>query len=156
MITIGSVVLKIAGRDAGRLGVVLDVKDGRVLIDGEVRRREVSIAHIEPVGQTVDIAKGASTESVREALKGLGVEFPEPFANKRPRIGGPKPVKQRASDRKAVKPTKKKAPAKKTAEAKDAAKAKKATPKKSAPKKAPAKKKAPSADKKPSADETSK
>jgi hypothetical protein len=108
MITIGTVVLKIAGRDAGRLGVVIDMKDGRVLIDGEVRRREVAVGHVEPVGQTVEVAKGASTASVREALKALGVEFPEPFANKRPRVGGPKPVKLRAADRKAAaKPAKK-------------------------------------------------
>ena len=181
MITVGSVVMKIAGRDAGRLGVVLDVKDDMVLIDGQVRRREVSVNHVEPVNQTVDIAKNASTESARDALKGIGVEFPEPFANKRERVGGPKPVKQRAGDKKPVKaakkPSVKKAPAKKSkASAKDekpttkaeakpakgstakkaAPKAKKATPKKSAPKKAPVKKTPSAVKDQPSADETSK
>ena len=122
MISIGSVVMKIAGRDAGRLGVVIDLKDGKALIDGQVRRREVSIAHVEPVNRTVDVSKNASTETVREALVAIGVEFPEPFANKRERVGGPKPVKQRASDKKPSKPAakaRKKAPAKKS-EAKDA------------------------------------
>jgi hypothetical protein len=131
MITIGSVVMKIAGRDAGRIGVVIGTKEGFVLIDGEVRRREVSVNHIEPVGQNVPVSEGASTEAVRDALKGLGLEFPEPFANKRPRVGGPKPVKLRAADRKAKaveKPAKKaaqkKTPAKKTP-AKSASKPKK-------------------------------
>ncbi|MFT4308240.1 MAG: KOW motif-containing protein [Candidatus Woesearchaeota archaeon] len=120
MISVGSVVMKIAGRDAGRIGVVLDVKDGRVLIDGQVRRREVSSAHVEPVNRTVEVSKGASTETVREALKAIGVEFPEPFANKRERVGGPKPVKKRASNKKPAQPakTRKQAPAK--SDAKDA------------------------------------
>lgn len=126
MITIGSVVMKIAGRDAGRIGVVIGMKEGAVLIDGEVRRREVSMSHIEPVGQNVSVSEGASTEAVRDALKGLGLEFPEPFANKRPRVGGPKPVKLRAADRRAAqkpaKKTQKKSPTKK-APAKSASKA---------------------------------
>jgi hypothetical protein len=127
--------MKIAGRDAGRLGVVIDVKDGSVLIDGQVRRREVSVAHVEPIGRSVDVAKNASTDSVREALKGIGVEFPEPFANKRPRVGGPKPVKQRAGDKKPVKAPRKSAKApKKPAEKKTQAKPKKTSTKKPAEK----------------------
>jgi len=66
MIGIGTVVMKIAGRDAGRIGVVIGIKDGFVLIDGEVRRREVSVNHIEPAGQSVSVSEGASTEAVRD------------------------------------------------------------------------------------------
>ena len=104
--------MKIAGRDAGRIGVVLSVKDGKALIDGQVRRREVSVQHIEPVGQSVDVSESASSEAVQKALEAIGVEFHVPFANKRPRVGGPKPVKQRAGDKKPAKTAEKK-PAKK-------------------------------------------
>jgi ribosomal protein L14E/L6E/L27E len=133
MIGIGTVVMKIAGRDAGRIGVVIGIKDGFVLIDGEVRRREVSVNHIEPAGQSVSVSEGASTEAVRDALKGLGLEFPEPFANKRPRVGGPKPVKLRAADRRAVEKPKK-AVSKKTVKKAPAKSASKAQKSKSDPK----------------------
>lgn len=124
MISVGRVVVKIAGRDAGQAGVIVKRDGERVLIDGEVRRREVSIEHIEALADTVEIAEGASTADVRKAMEAIGYEFPEERANKREHKVAPRPRQLRAADRKAApkaaKPKKakaksEKAPAKKPA-----------------------------------------
>ena len=47
MFEIGKTCLKIAGRDAGKLAVIIDVLDETyVMIDGEVRRRKCNIYHL--------------------------------------------------------------------------------------------------------------
>ena len=47
MIEIGRLCVKIAGRDAGKKCVVVDVvNDNTVLIDGETRRRNCNIKHL--------------------------------------------------------------------------------------------------------------
>jgi len=72
MLEIGRVVVKIAGRDAGLQGVIIDILDNTyVLLDGEVRRRKCNISHVEPLGKTIDITKNASHA---EAMKALGLE----------------------------------------------------------------------------------
>src|SRR3989338_10349342 len=75
MIEIGRLVVKIAGRDAGKKGVIIGILDGRyVMIDGETRRRKVNIIHIEPLNQVVKIKANASHDEVSKALKELGIE----------------------------------------------------------------------------------
>ena len=70
--------MKIAGRDAGQLCVVVDVLDHKyVLIDGDVRRRKCNFEHLEFLGQEVKIKKGADTEEVRKALTSLGLKLKE-------------------------------------------------------------------------------
>lgn len=72
MLEIGKVCMKIAGRDAGKTGVVVDILDDTyVLLDGEVRRRKCNILHLEPLGKHVDIKKNASHADV---LKALGIK----------------------------------------------------------------------------------
>ncbi len=72
---IGRVCVKIAGREAGRHCVVLDIIDKNfVLITGPpevsgVRRRRGNISHIEPTPLKVKIEKGAADEEVERALK---------------------------------------------------------------------------------------
>lgn len=74
-IEIGRVVVKIAGRDAGKKGVIIDVLDNNcVLVDGETRRRKCNVLHIEPLAQTVKIGKNASHEDVTKILKDIGIE----------------------------------------------------------------------------------
>lgn len=71
---VGQLCVKIAGRDAGKKCVVVDILDNNfVLIDGETRRRKCNILHIEPLEQTVDVKKGASHELVAKALESLGI-----------------------------------------------------------------------------------
>ena len=78
MLTIGTICLKVAGRDAGQVAVIIDVLDAKtVLVDGQVRRRKCNVAHLEPTSKSVDVKKGALHQEVVSALKSLGVEVVE-------------------------------------------------------------------------------
>lgn len=71
---IGQLCIKIAGRDAGKKCVVVDVLDNNfVLIDGETRRRKCNLSHLEPLEQSVKVKKGASHEEVSKVLEALGI-----------------------------------------------------------------------------------
>ncbi|RLI18353.1 50S ribosomal protein L14e [Candidatus Bathyarchaeota archaeon] len=77
-IEVGRICVKIAGREAGRKCVVIDVIDKNfALITGPkqltgVKRRRVNINHIEPTTEKIDIKRGASDEEVMEALEKAG------------------------------------------------------------------------------------
>ena len=76
MIDVGRLCVKIAGRDAGKKCVVVEVLDNKfVLIDGETRRRKCNIVHLEPLEQTVSIEKNASHDVVVGVFKKLGIEI---------------------------------------------------------------------------------
>ena len=91
MIEIGRLCVKIAGRDAAKKCVIIDILDDKhVLIDGETRRRKCNVLHIEPLNQVVKIEKNASHDAVAKALEELGLKA---------RVSKPKP--------KTKKPTKK-------------------------------------------------
>ena len=92
MIEVGRFVVKVAGRDAGKKGVIVDVLDDKfVLLDGETRRRKVNILHIEPLNQTIKIEKNASHEAVAKALEELGIKA----RVTKPKPKTPKPIKKR-------------------------------------------------------------
>lgn len=75
MIEIGRLVVKTAGRDAGKKAVIIDILDDKyVLIDGETRRRKCNILHLEPLNQVIKIEKNASHEEVAKVLKEIGIE----------------------------------------------------------------------------------
>lgn len=75
MIEIGRMCVKIAGRDAGKRGMIIDITDNsHVIIDGEVRRRKCNIKHIEPTNIKVDIEKNASHEIVVKEFEKLGIK----------------------------------------------------------------------------------
>lgn len=74
----GRLVMKIAGRDAGRNAVIVEKLDETyVLIDGNVRRKKVNVRHLEILGKTVDIGKG-SHEDVKKAFEKLNLPVWEP------------------------------------------------------------------------------
>ncbi len=78
MIEIGRVCVKLAGRDASKKCVIVDILDDKfVLIDGETRRRKCNVLHIEPLNQVVKINKNASHDEVSKVLKELGIETRE-------------------------------------------------------------------------------
>ena len=80
---IGRICVKLAGRDAGQKCVVLsEVKEGKVLVDGATRRREVNTSHLEPLSDIVSVAAGASTAEVSKVLEPLGVKVRETKAKK--------------------------------------------------------------------------
>ena len=78
MIEVGRLVVKIAGRDAGKKGVIIDILDDKfVLVDGETRRRKVNILHIEPLTQVANIGKNAPHDEVARVLDELGLKARE-------------------------------------------------------------------------------
>lgn len=111
---VGQLCVKLAGRDAGKKCVIVDVLDNNfVLIDGETRRRKCNITHLEPLNQKADIKKGAAHDSVIDAFKKLNLEArntkpkqtPKRLLSKRILRSQPKQTKtQKTSD---TKPTEK-------------------------------------------------
>ncbi len=78
MFEVGRICYKIAGRDAGKLGVVVSKREGNfVMLEGEVRRRKCSISHIEPLDKMVKVKEGASFEEVKKALEKEGFKIGE-------------------------------------------------------------------------------
>jgi len=77
-IEVGRICVKLAGREAGRKCVIVDIVDKSfVLVTGPktvtgIKRRRVNINHIEPVQDKIEIKRGASDEEVAEALKASG------------------------------------------------------------------------------------
>ena len=73
-VEIGRLCVKLAGRDAGRAGLIVELMDKNfVVVDGNTRRKRVNIDHLELLSQKADIKQGASHEEVIKALEGLGV-----------------------------------------------------------------------------------
>ena len=78
MMNVGRICIKIAGRDAGMKGIIIDLVDkNTVLVDGQIRRRKVNIKHLEPTAATLDLEKGATHEAVVMALKQAGIQVIE-------------------------------------------------------------------------------
>ncbi len=122
MIEIGRICLKLAGRDAGRECVIVDVLDDNyVLIDGNVRRRKCNILHLEPMEKKVDIKKGASHEEIKKEFSKLKIpvwETKRKEKGERPRkIRGEKKVVEEAA--KEIKKEKEKKEKKELAEKKE-------------------------------------
>lgn len=114
MMELGRLCIKIAGRDAGKKCVIVDVLDGSfVMIDGETRRRKCNVKHLEPLKETIKIPKGADTKTVAAEFSKLGIELKET----KPKKAKPKQKQTRAVDRKKMAPKvekKAKAPVKKS------------------------------------------
>jgi len=73
--SVGRVCKKVAGRESGKLCVVVSESDGHfVLIDGEVKRRNCNRNHLEPLNVKVDIKENADTKGVLSALQNAGFE----------------------------------------------------------------------------------
>jgi large subunit ribosomal protein L14e len=78
-IEIGRICIKVAGREAGRKCVIVDIIDENfVLVTGPkeltgVKRRRVNIKHLEPTDKVVKIRRGASDEEVIKALEEAGL-----------------------------------------------------------------------------------
>ncbi len=73
-IEVGRICAKIAGREAGKKCVIVDVIDKNfLLITGpkqvnNVKRRRVNIGHVEPTERKVNIRRGESDEEIMKAL----------------------------------------------------------------------------------------
>ncbi len=73
-IEVGRVCVKIAGREAGKKCIIVDVIDKNFLLTtgpkqvNGVKRRRVNISHVEPTEKKVDIRRGESDEEITKAL----------------------------------------------------------------------------------------
>ena len=93
---VGRLCLKIAGRDAGRTGVVVEkIDDGVVLIDGGTRRKKVNVKHLEPLDQIIELGEQASHEEVAEKFRKLRLPIWETKAKQ----AGPRPARKRKSQK---------------------------------------------------------
>lgn len=68
---VGTLCMKIAGRDAGNVCTIISLNDGRALIDGGVRRKECNLSHLHPLGKSIEIKNGASHEDVVKQFEDL-------------------------------------------------------------------------------------
>lgn len=99
MFEIGRMCIKIAGRDAGKKCIIIDVIDSNtVMIDGETRRRECNPKHLELLNKVIKIKKNASHQEVADALKKEGIES----RSTKPKKAAAKPHKQKKSQKAAV------------------------------------------------------
>ena len=102
---IGRLVVKLAGRDAGKTAVIVDLLDDTyVLIDGQTRRKKVNRKHLEPLPKSIKIKKAASHQEVQAEFKKLGLETLET----KPKQTPARPKKQKIEKLKAKKEEKKK------------------------------------------------
>jgi large subunit ribosomal protein L14e len=100
---VGKLCTKIAGRDAGKIAVIVDVQENKVLLDGNVRRRLVSKKHVLPYDKEIKISKGADHATVEKAFKDLEL----PVLSTKPKQAAEKPVKKKAAKKPEVKKIKK-------------------------------------------------
>jgi len=92
MYEVGRLCVKIAGRDAGKKCVIVEVMENRfVLIDGQTRRRKCNVAHLEPLKETIKITKGADHKTVASEFKKLKLEVRET----KPKTAAERPMKVR-------------------------------------------------------------
>ena len=84
MIEVGRLCIKIAGRDAGKKCVVVDVLENNfVMIDGETRRKKCNIKHLEPLKETIKIKKKAPHADIVSEFHKLDIEL-KPKKSKKP------------------------------------------------------------------------
>jgi len=75
MIETGRLCVKLAGRDAGKKCVIVEILDKNfVMIDGNVRRRKCNKTHVMPLNEKIDIKNKASHSDVAAAFKKLKLE----------------------------------------------------------------------------------
>jgi len=105
MYEIGRLCVKIAGRDANKKCVIIEVLDDvYVMIDGQTRRRKCNIIHLEPLDKVLKIKKGASHTEVKSVLKKEKIEV----VDTKPKKAKEKPVKGKVAEKKETKKAEKK------------------------------------------------
>lgn len=90
LLTVGRLVVKIAGRDAGRTGVIVSILDEKhVLIDGGTRRKKANVNHLELLAQTIELKDNATRDEVKKTFEQLQLpvwETKKKPATVRPRL----------------------------------------------------------------------
>ncbi|MEM1962015.1 MAG: 50S ribosomal protein L14e [Sulfolobales archaeon] len=90
VVEVGRICVKVAGREAGRKAVVVDlVDDNFIVVTGPksltgVKRRRVNVKHVEILDKKVEVPRGASDEEVLKAIEAAGLVD---FMRERVKIG---------------------------------------------------------------------
>ena len=90
VVEVGRICVKVAGREAGRKAVVVDlVDDNFIVVTGPksltgVKRRKVNVKHVEILDKKVEVPRGASDEEVLKAIEAAGLVD---FMRERVKIG---------------------------------------------------------------------
>ncbi len=115
MLDIGRVCIKIAGRDAGNIAIVVDKPEGLfVMVDGNIRRKLCNIRHLEPQKEKLEIKAKASTETVLDAMKKAKLPIKQKTVSKKEKKKTEKPRRKRKTKpKKEEKPVKEKTKPKK-------------------------------------------
>lgn len=93
MIEIGRVCLKTSGRDSGEIAVVIkNVSDNIVMVDGNVRRRNCNILHLEPTKLKLKIKEDVSTKDLLKVMKDANLEVKK---NPEKKVKSKKPVEKK-------------------------------------------------------------
>ncbi|MBI1969775.1 50S ribosomal protein L14e [Candidatus Woesearchaeota archaeon] len=99
MLEVGRVCVKIAGRDAGKKCIIVDILDNQhVLIDGETRRKKCNTRHLEPLAEVLKIKKKASHEEVKKEFE----KFHLAVRETKPKKAGQRPQKRRKGTERAA------------------------------------------------------
>ena len=98
--TVGRLCVKLAGRDAGKKCVIVEIIDSNyVIVDGATRRKKVNVKHLEPLAEIIDFKEKAAHAEVEKAFAKLNW----PVWSSKKREASPKPRKVRVKKEKAVK-----------------------------------------------------
>ncbi|MFT4309988.1 MAG: hypothetical protein ACMXYL_05905 [Candidatus Woesearchaeota archaeon] len=129
MSQVGRIIVKTAGRDAGKIGVITKVVDNNhVMIEGQTRKRKVNIKHIEYTAKKIDVTENTGSDEIAKSLVQLGYkivqkgqkssskEKPKSLRAQKSSIVKEKPPKKAPQEKKTTAKPKKKAPAKKKKE----------------------------------------
>src|SRR3989344_4884032 len=74
ILEVGRLCVKLAGRDAGKTAVVVEVVNSNyVVIDGATRRKKVNVKHLEPLSRIIELNNQASPVEVIKAFEELGL-----------------------------------------------------------------------------------
>ncbi len=72
----GRLVIKLAGREAGKLAVIIErVDDNFVIIDGQVKKRKCNINHLATLDKKMKITKTITKQDLKKEFKNLGYEI---------------------------------------------------------------------------------
>jgi large subunit ribosomal protein L14e len=75
VIEVGRICVKVAGREAGRKCIIVDIIDENfILVTGPkqltgVKRRRCNLNHVEVLDKKIEIQKGASDDFMKERVK---------------------------------------------------------------------------------------
>lgn len=66
---VGRVCVKIAGKESGRVCVVVEkIDENFVIVDGFVKRRRCNIKHLEPLPYKIEVSKDDKKEEIQRKI----------------------------------------------------------------------------------------